>query len=191
MNGLYNWEELRSILIDVDEEAYFELGNEIQYEVVIVGGCALLLSRLSSRTLTRDIDTLLVDERLKSIMQKHPEINSQAEVYRDRLPAGFGSRLLVIPLETKTITYLRPSNEDLAVMKLYSWRKQDKDDLLNPAMLGQLNRNLLERLIYDESEAKASSNAMLLYSRMTETFEKDFLLRARRLAAKNGIAGWE
>ena len=183
-------DDIREILLQIDEEAVLELGPSAKLKMVIVGGSVLLLSQLSSRTFTRDIDALSYDEVLREIVARHLELNSQVSVYADRLPKKFESRLTELPLTTQTVHFLRPSNEDLAVMKLYSWRKQDQDDLLNIPMLKELNRVLLEKLIYDENEAKASSNTKLLYDQMVETYETRFLPRAVKIAKRNNIEQW-
>ena len=107
----------------------------------------------------------------KDLLEKLLEIDEEVE-----LEFGVDSRHEVI--------------EDLAVMKLYSWRKQDEEDLLNVCMLSSLDRSLLETLVYDEKEAKASSNTALLYNRMVETYEKSFLPRAIKMAKRTKISGW-
>jgi len=189
-NGAFTAEDIRETLLQIDEEAAIELGRSATFEMVIVGGSVLLLSQLSPRAFTRDIDALAYDDVLEGVVARHLEVNSQVKVYADRLPKGFAGRLVPLPVETQVVAFLRPSNEDLAVMKLYSWRKQDQQDLLCAQMLRGLDRGLLEELIYGENEAKASSNTILMYERMVDTYERRFLPRAAKAAKASGCAQW-
>ena len=70
-------------------------------------------------------------------------------------------------------------------MKLYSWRRQDQIDLTSPKMLAELDLDLLERLIYDENEAKASSLTSLAYRRMVEVYEREYRPKAAKLAKRS------
>ena len=176
--------ELIGILMDIDEEAVLELGTSRRYSIVIVGGSALMLSRLTSRNATHDIDYLRADSALSGILDRHHQLSSQVQVYADRLPQGFEGRLVRIPLDTEAIDYLCPSAEDLAVMKLYSWREQDQLDLLSTEMLKELDMDLLDRIVHSENEAKAAALTPLLYRQMVETFDKEFKPRAEKRIRK-------
>ena len=80
--------------------------------------------------------------------------------------------------------FFRPSTEDLAVMKLYSWRKQDQMDLTSPEMLAELDLGLLDHLVHDENEAKASSLTSLTYRKMVEVYEREYRPKAVKLATR-------
>ena len=56
--------------------------------------------------------------------------------------------------------------EDLAVMKLYAFRPNDIIDLHSQAFVDRLDWGLLERLIFDEREALASSPSERSYQEM-------------------------
>lgn len=182
--GAFSQERLKSLLLEIDEEAELEAGAGERYSVVIVGGAAFMLAELTGRNATRDVDVLRADEAIQGVLARHRQLNTQVQVYADRLPKGFEGRLVRIPIETAAVDFFRPSTEDLAVMKLYSWRKQDQIDLTSPEMLAELDFNLLDHLVYDEDEAKASSLTSLAYRKMVEVYEREFKPKAARLAAK-------
>lgn len=180
----YSQERLRELLLEIDEEVELEVGLGMRYSVVIVGGAAFMLANLTDRNATHDVDVLRTDDAIQGVLARHRQLNTQVQVYADRLPKGFEERLVRIPLETATVDFFRPSAEDLAVMKLYSWRKQDQIDLTGPEMLAELDFNLLERLIYDENEARASSLTSLSYRKMVEVYEREYKPKAAKLTAR-------
>ena len=180
----YSQERLRELLLEIDEEVELEIGLGKRYSVVIVGGAAFMLANLTGRHATRDVDVLRADEAIQGVLARHRQLNTQVQVYADRLPKGFEGRLVRIPVKTAAVDFFRPSAEDLAVMKLYSWRKQDQIDLTSPELLAELDLELLDRLVHDENEAKASSLTTLSYQRMAEVYEREYKPRAARLAAK-------
>ena len=180
----YSQERLRELLLEIDEEVELEVGLGKRHSVVIVGGAALLLADLTGRNATHDVDVLRVSEAIQGFLARHRQLNTQVQVYADRLPKGFEGRLVRIPLETTVIDFFRPSVEDLAVMKLYSWRKQDQIDLTSPKLLAELDFDQLDHLVYDENEAKASSLTSLVYRKMVETYEREYRPKAARLAAR-------
>ena len=180
----YSHESLRKLLLEIDEEAELELGCEKRYSVVIVGGAAFMLDRLTDRNATRDVDVLRADEAVRAILMRHRQLNTQVQVYADRLPKGFEGRLVKISLDTATVDFYRPSAEDLAVMKLYSWRKQDRIDLMSRKFIAEVDFDLLDSLVYGEEEAMASSLTPLSYRKMTEVYEREYRPKASRLAAR-------
>ena len=180
----YSRERLRELLLEIDEEVELEVGLGKRYSVVIVGGAAFMLADLTGRNATHDVDVLRADEAIQGVLARHRQLNTQVQVYADRLPKGFEGRLVRISLETTAVDFFRPSAEDLAVMKLHSWRKQDQIDLTSPKMLAELDLGLLERLIYDENEAKASSLTFLAYRRMVEAYERKYKPIATKLAVR-------
>ena len=182
--GAFSQERLRDLLLEIDEEVELEVGTGGRYSVVIVGGAAFMLADLTSRNVTHDVDVLRADEAIQNVLLRHRQLNTQVQVYADRLPKGFEGRLARIPIETVAVDFFRPSTEDLAVMKLYSWRKQDQIDLMSAEMLAKLDFDLLDRLVYDDSEAKASSLTSLTYRQMVEVYEREFKPKAAKLATK-------
>ncbi len=180
----YSQERLRELLLEIDEEVELEVGLGRRHSVVIVGGAAFMLANLTDRNATHDVDVLRADEAIQGVLARHRQLNTQVQVYADRLPKGFEGRLVRIPLETTVVDFFRPSAEDLAVMKLYSWRKQDQIDLTSSEMLAGLDFDLLDHLVHDEGEAKASSLTPFSYRKMVEVYEREYKPKAAKLAAR-------
>ena len=163
------------ILELIDGEASLSLDNVSPNEkpcVVIVGGGAFVLRDLTSRPSTHDIDVFMVDERLREIISHYPEVNGSVMAYMDSIPYNFEDRLLEIPVKTKTVVFKTPSIEDLAVMKLYGWRPNDIADLTSNAFLEQVNWDLLDHLVYDSNEAKASALIPRRYEEKVAIYEE-------------------
>ena len=115
--------ELVKALLDVDEEVFL-LHGEINPHpaVVIVGGAAFLLRDLTTRNVTHDIDVFVADSVVRQIMASYPNINGAVSSYADQIPYNFEDRLVPINIPSRTIDYMTPCTEDLAVMKLYASR---------------------------------------------------------------------
>ena len=168
----FSTEDLKRILLDIDEEAELELGKSANpYDVVIVGGCALLLSNLTDRAMTQDIDMVEFDSRLTEIISRHPEMNSAAFVYEGNLPDGWIDRLVELNLDTHVIRYLTPTPEDLAVMKLYSGREQDLEDLNSPDFVKTIDWEKLDSYVRDEEGASINLVSPRAYAEMVYTYE--------------------
>lgn len=168
----FTTEDLKKILLEIDEEAELELGKSLKpYDVIIVGGCALLLSNLTDRAMTQDIDMVEFDSRLTEIISRHPEMNSAAFVYEGNLPDGWIDRLVELNLRTRVIRYLTPSAEDLAVMKLYSAREQDLEDLNSPDFVKSLDWGKLDSYVKDEEGASINLVSPRAYAEMLNTYE--------------------
>lgn len=153
-------DELIEKLLRIDEDAYFANASpeRRRASVVIVGGSALLLCDLSSKLTTRDVDTLQMnaDNAARQALLSDPAFNMSANAFCENIPFNFEDRLVRVELETMAIDYYVPSQEDLAVMKLYRWSPVDEADLTAPAFLERLDWDLLDRLVLDPEEAQAS-----------------------------------
>lgn len=165
-------QSLITTLQNIDEEVCLTYGIPSEQTcVVIVGGSALMLRDLTKRATTHDMDILVADSHVRSIMQYYPTVNSSVAAYADQIPYNFEDRLVEIKVKTKAIRFTTPSLEDIAVMKLYAWRPNDIEDLTSPAFLENLNWEQLEYLVYDNDEAKASALSERRYKEMTHIFE--------------------
>ena len=172
----YTKEELLNILSTLDKEVSLTLGTAKEqggyYQLILVGGSVMLMSDLTERNTTKDIDTFGVPFPLIEIVSHYDLINSASLVYEDYLPYNYEDRLVQLDIETEAIIFARPSNEDLAVMKLYSNRTIDQDDLECEAFYNSLDWDLLDHLVYDEDEAIASSlSPDYRYKFMVRTYE--------------------
>ncbi len=70
------------------------------------------------------------------------------------------------------IDFLAPSIEDLVVMKLYAQRPNDLQDIRSAAQRNLIDWDVLEHLVYDKDEAKASNIVVRRYSEMVDAFNK-------------------
>ena len=146
--------DLEQTLLDIDEEAELEIGPRgDRPSVVLVGGSAFMLNDLTNRSVTHDMD-------------RYPEVNGMAVAYCDQMPFNYEDRLIPLDIGARFIRYFTPSLEDLAVMKLYAYRPNDIVDLHSQAFVDRLDWGLLERLIFDEGEALASSPSERSYQEM-------------------------
>ena len=175
----YSAEEIRKELMLVDEEVglEIELGNlpseAVRFEILLAGGSVFFINNMTPRQASMDIDTMRVDSAIKGIVSRHGLFNNRVLTFEDQLPYCYEDRLQELPLKTKHVRYLSPSNEDLAVMKLYAWRDTDVDDLRNPVFAGRLDWDLLERLVYEEAPLSRAADADKdrRYQEMAATYE--------------------
>lgn len=170
-------EALAQMLLDIDEEAYLTLDKkDIHPQVVLVGGAAFLLRRITSRQTTHDVDVYRADEAVSKILERYPALNGGVAAYSDQIPYNFEDRLAKLDLDTRTIEFVTPSIEDLVVMKLYAERPNDVQDIDGAVQSGRLDWDKLEHLVYGDNEAKASALSDKRYREMTEAYER---LKAR------------
>ncbi len=168
----YGKQRLVDLLLTIDEEATLLLGAKGQrYPVVIVGGSAFLLHDLTNRPTTHDVDVLSCHAALRGVLANYAAVNGAAAAYADQIPYNFEDRLVKLDLPTKTIDFMTPSVEDLAVMKLYGWRPNDQQDLESPAMLEAIDWDTLDRLVRDPDEAQASALSPRRYREMVSVYE--------------------
>ena len=170
----YGKARLIEILQRVDEEAALELAlrANVRPRVVVVGGSAFMLSDLTKRPATHDIDILEADASVRSILDRYRMINSAVAAHSDELPYNFEDRLVSLLEGCRCVNFCRPSLEDLAVMKLYAWRPNDIADLTSPAVLDSIDWDALRHLVYDEGEARAACLSDRRYEEMCLAFEQ-------------------
>lgn len=160
-------QDLEQTLLGIDEEAELEIGpRDDRPSVVLVGGSAFMLNDVTNRSVTHDIDVFEADRCLREIIARYPEVNGMAVAYCDQMPFNYEDRLIPLDIGARFIRYFTPSLEDLAVMKLYAYRPNDIVDLHSQAFVDRLDWGLLERLIFDEGEALASSPSERSYQEM-------------------------
>ena len=130
-----------------------------------------MLMALTDRGMTRDIDMVDFDSRLMEILSRHPELNSRALVHARLLPDGWDERLVDLILPTKAVRYRVPSVEDLAVMKLYSARDQDLEDLNSLEFVKRVNWDMLDALARDAHGADVNLVSQREYVEMLHVYE--------------------
>ena len=155
-------QQLISKLQRIDENIFFaqQAAPSKKFDVVIVGASALLLCDLSSKGATKDVDVLSAEASVRQFLYEDPDFNSQCLAYVLCLPYNFEDRMVAIDLGLRTLSVFVPSQEDLAVMKLYRWEDPDKADLTAPEFLERLDWELLDHLVHSPDEAAASRCAL-------------------------------
>ena len=170
--------ELIAKLIEIDEDAFFSYGVDpmVKPEVVIVGGSALLLCDFSPRAKTKDVDVLRAssNDAVRNALLSNPDFNTQCNAFIQNIPYNFEDRLKSIDLNTRMINYLVPSQEDIAVMKLYRWERIDIEDLMEASFLKSLNWDFLEYLVTSPDEAQGSRSALPEYDRELKQMRHNF-----------------
>lgn len=84
-------------------------------------------------------------------------MNCRSNAYCDCVAENFVDRLVKLDLETKAIDYYLMSLEDIVIMKLFSDRKKDLDDIRRREVIKNLNWELLDKIILS-GEADNSFN---------------------------------
>lgn len=167
-------EDIRRRLERLDEDASLLLDGDETYQMLIVGGSALILLGKLSRA-THDIDALTVPRELYSLLDKY-DINTRVEAYIDHFPYNFQDRLQLLPFGGRKVRFYTLSLEDLVIAKLCSFRDTDRADIESPAVVTAVNWERLERLAVDEDELQASI--------LNERRYQEFLSRYRAYVAR-------
>lgn len=143
-------------LQDFDEEIYLLYGENFHFDIVIVGGGALLLMNLTDRV-THDIDVISsVPDKLQKYMAAY-DINTRVAAYSFNFPFNYPDRKKKLDLTGKCLDFYTVSLEDIVISKLYACRDSDMLDITAPAVLKDINWDLLHKLATAEDEAKASA----------------------------------
>lgn len=162
--------DLLSRLDRLDEDSSYMFSEESRFKIVIVGGSALVLQDYIKRS-TYDIDALLVSKELTGILSKY-NIDIRVSAYSCNFPYNFEDRLLKLDIGGRRIDFYTVSLEDIVISKLYSNRLKDKIDIENDNVLNELNWELLDILVNDEMEVKASSLNNRTYSELKQSYEE-------------------
>lgn len=158
--------ELTKKLILLDEEISMVLPNSEHIALTIVGGGALILQDYLNR-ITLDIDLIDVySNELVPIFEKY-DVNIRSNAFCDCMAENYAQRLKKLDIKTRSIDYYVLSLEDLVIMKLFSDRGKDRDDIRKEEVIKSIDWDLLNKIISD-GEADNSFN---------ERRYKDFLYK--------------
>lgn len=138
-------DEIIKNLLLLDEEISLVFDNDDHYNIVIVGGSALVLIDKISRA-TMDIDTISCSEELKPFMERY-NINNNVVAYRNNFPDDYIERCVKLDILTKKISIYTASLEDIVISKLFSARPQDAADIRNPKIVAALDWDLLDKIV--------------------------------------------
>ena len=132
-------------LLLLDDEISLKFDNDDHYNIVIVGGSALILIDKISRP-PMDIDTISCSDELKPFMENY-NINNNVVAYRNNFPDDYLERCMKLDVPTKKISIYTASLEDIVISKLFSPRPQDKKDIYNPKIINALDWDLLDTIV--------------------------------------------
>ena len=83
---------------------------------------------------------------LNPIIEKH-DMNCRSNAFCDCIAENYVDRLVKLDLITKAIDYYNMSLEDVVIMKLFSDRKKDLDDIREKEVVNSINWHLLDSII--------------------------------------------
>ena len=138
-------DEIIKNLLLLDEEITLTFENDDRYNIIIVGGSALVLIDKISRA-TMDIDAISCSDELKPFMERY-NINNNVIAYRNNFPDDYIERCVKLNVPTKKISIYTASLEDIVISKLFSVRPQDKEDICNPKIIAALDWDLLDKIV--------------------------------------------
>lgn len=160
-------------LLKVDEEVELTIGiRDPKPKIVIVGGAAFLLLDSTDREVTHDVDVYMADLTVMEILSRYPEFNGTVAAYEDQIPYSYEDRLHILDIGSRAVDYCVPSLEDLAVMKMYADRPSDRIDVESAVRKGLIDMDVLNALVYEEDEARASVLSPRRYGEMVWAFER-------------------
>lgn len=102
-------------------------------------------------------------------MEKY-DINGLVQTYINNFPYNYEDRLISL-FQGKVIDFFTASLEDIIVAKLYSFRDTDRRDIESPAVLNDIDWELLDRLAKDDDEAHASALNERNYADFRQNYE--------------------
>lgn len=136
-------------LLKLDEEVFLTFdNNDVYYEMVIVGGGALVLIDKLTRA-TQDIDAISYPKELQTFLEKY-DINNSVLAYMNNFDPDYYDRRIPIDIPSKKIRFFSASLEDIVISKLFSNRPKDKQDIHNPIILSSIDWNKLDEIINSE-----------------------------------------
>ena len=148
-------EELIERLKRLDEDAYLMYPGEERFRIVIVGGSALILLEVISRS-TLDIDAISVSREIRGLIDRY-DINCDVQTYINNFPYNYEDRLKPLPIQGKKIDYFTASLEDIVIAKLFSYRDTDRQDIIKDTVVKALDWHLLDRIVKTDEEVKLNA----------------------------------
>ena len=139
----------------LDEDADLMFDDDRKFNMIIVGGCALVLLGTITRA-THDLDVLSVPNEIIDLLEKY-DINTNVQAYMNNFPFNYEDRIKPLPIESRKINFYTASLEDIVVAKLYSSRPTDIADIEQESIRSAIDWELLNRLATAENVAKANA----------------------------------
>lgn len=154
-------------LLKLDEEVSLSFDEDnITYEMVIVGGGALVLVDKLTRA-TQDIDAIMYPKELQPFLDKY-DINNRVLAFMGNFAPDFYDRRVPIDIPSQKIKFFAASLEDIVIAKLFSERPKDKQDIMNPDIVNALDWEKLDEIInsedFNDNILNDHQRAMFLYN---------------------------
>lgn len=143
-------EDLVSRLIRLDEDAFLVYGDSTRFQIIIVGGGALVLMNAITRA-TQDIDAILPPAELRDLMSRY-DMNSNVMAYIDYFPYNFEDRIKPVDIAGRCIDYYTASLEDIVIAKLFSNRPTDIVDITRDEVVQAIDWDVLDSIVSSETE---------------------------------------
>lgn len=156
----------------LDERVDLEFENDGRFQIVIVGGGALILRGYISRA-TDDLDILGANSKIYGLMELY-DMNGNVNAYMDNFPYNYEDRLAPLWSGNK-IDYYTASLEDIVISKLCSNRGDDLSDIEN--VVRHIDWEILDKLAKDDHELRLNILSDRRYNDFLanyEQFEKRF-----------------
>ena len=169
MAGFFKTDLLKR-LERLDEEVDLLFDDDRRFNMVIVGGSALILLETITRA-TLDIDALDVSREIIPLLEKY-DINTHVGTFINNFPYNYYDRIVPMGMQGKRIVFYTASLEDIIIAKLYSGRATDMQDIIDPRVLAVIDWERLEHLATAEDEAKASALNDFRYKEFLDSYRK-------------------
>ena len=168
-DGFSTSDELIKRLKALDDDVAHQAPSVTKARITIVGGGALVMLNSFSR-ITFDIDVMdIFSPELLPIMEKY-DINARSNAFCDCVAYNYEDRLVKLDIDTKIIDFYLMSLEDIVIMKLFSDRGKDLQDIRDSKIVNNLDWDLLEQII-SSGEANVYFNE-LRYKHFLEHYEE-------------------
>lgn len=139
----------------LDEDLFALHGQDRRFEIVLVGGSAFMLQGLAPDTRhTSDIDVLQLDHQIERFLLQY-DMNTDANTFLYSFPNGWGDRKCRVPFEGMVLDVYTPSDADLAISKILSWRETDQNDLRGMVAGGRFDARAVAAILEDVTELQA------------------------------------
>ena len=148
-------DDLLERLRRLDLEAYRTYPGEERFRLVIVGGSALILLEVISRS-THDIDVINASREIRGLLEGY-DINGNVQTYINNFPYNYEDRLKPVLIHGKKIDFFTASLEDIVIAKLFSYRVTDWQDIITDSVVQALDWELLDRIVRSDEEVRMNA----------------------------------
>ena len=156
-------------LLDGDLLAHYGLNR--QFEITIVGSCALImLDVVASSRRTTDIDVLESPSEIHSFFEPY-QMNTLVETFLYTYPETWRERKQKLAFSGDCLTVYTMSLEDLVILKLIAFRKRDQEDLEDIIQSGKLDWNQLDFLVTDPTELQINLDSEDTWKEFCKRYE--------------------